>query len=227
MNRIKLNKKNGNSKKKMQKIEGGSTIPRSLTSGYPSKFTVTKLRFAPAVSLLPAVPYDSINLRNSTFQTISTVSSVYAGLTNLALRYSQATVLKMKVKATVINKTGVTGVICTLFPSRVPTTDHTTSYFDKRQAPEARILTLAAYNSQFGTKGSFSHVVDFSRLWGYNISTTNNSSFIHNLGSSAPSVISSMEFMVQSIDAATVPSVDVQFDCELDVMLQSPTQPLN
>jgi hypothetical protein len=211
---------------KERRIIGGSLIPRQITSGSPDKWARTTLKFGGHIVLLGAVPYDSVNLRNSTYQTISGLASLYAGMSNFQLRYSQCTVLGMKVKAKVFNTTNCPLAV-TLYPARVPTADHTTSYYDKRQMPEAKMITLGGYASYFGTCGEISHSVDFSKLWGYDISTTNNGSFIHNLGTSAPGVISSMELMITSLDSTTVASATVQFELQLDVLMQSAIQPLN
>jgi len=221
--------KSNNNKKMLKKspvrrIVGGTQIPRQLVSGYPAKLVISKLKLAPSFQSQPLVPYDYLNVRNSTYQTLFGYTNVVSGMSNLTSRYAQATVLRMKVTCTILNTSAVS-LVATLCPVRVPVSDHSTTYYDRRQSPESKTLILSSA-ARFGSKGSFSHVLDVSKMWGYDVSTTNNTSFIHSLASTAPSVICTMELMTQAIDALTIPTCDIQFEIEMEVLLQGPIQPV-
>lgn len=226
MNNLKkvYTKSKKNSKKKTSnRILGGEMVPRPIFNGYPKKNAKANLKFVYGTRYTAIVPWDNVNIRNSTFETISGISAVYAGMTILQASYTQATVLKIRGKVTIVNE-GNNDVCMQLCPIKSPSADHSSTFRDRRNSPECVTTVVSGRNSGYNNQKTLVHTADVSKLWGYNISSTNNNSFIANLGSAAPAVISSLELVVNSLDSTTVVDYTVYFECHLEVLLQSPVQ---
>jgi len=220
-------KNNGRNSKKQQpkrqlQIQTGMTIPRKMVFGNPQKIAHTTLKLAFSLQGTALVAFDTINIRNSVYQTISGYTSAFSGGTVMGTMYSACTVKSLRAKCTVVNATAGTGIVVTLMPMKIAFADHSTTYRDKRMSPECKTMVLGALG-QFGSKGTIFGRADFSKLFGSNVTTTNNVSFIHNFGA-APATIATLELMVQSLDLTTVPSWSVNMEVWLDVCLQGPNQ---
>jgi len=212
-------KKVGKKPIKKHEIVGGLLVPRNFIHAYPKKIASTKLTTSYSTTMVGATYYDNFYVKNTAYRPLSGVASIFPGRTAISSLYNGYLVRGVKVTATVNNTVGLP-VVFQLTNNRSVGSDHSGTFADYRTSPDCKSVVLAKVGAT-GCQRTLSQYCDMNKMVGYNISTTNMTSYWAGFGAD-PGTMGGINMSWFSTDLSTNVTVDLNLIIELDVVLFNP-----
>lgn len=193
------------------------TIPKQVSSQpeYSSRTTFKWSSKAILTSAAGMYYFGNKKILATLYQNYNGATSVIAGLSTYSAQYVAYLIEGMRVKCTFTN-TLTQPVQVGMYPTSVNTADDQTTLQPGFRLPQCKSLVLGGYQSGTST-APLSIVVDNTKLLGYSV--INNVGSLLTLFGSNPSTGTYAQILFQSLDASTVPALEVVFEVEIDARM--------